>query len=284
MWQVPRHSDAFSSQSANVSESLFLYLLGFWLANLDRTPKEFMPCTCGLRECVFCRNTGPVNLGGALIRYQILEMKVGFPTARQFLIDQDAEDLREVESTVEGRKFRFPIAFAPDLQRISILRTLFWIERDGSLQKQRVDGPLFHPIPPIISAKKRSRRRRKRPKKDAAVTEQPQQVSAIRSRCYKLKFSPCGQYVAIVERQSDKNEFSEGHWNLTVWKESSDASAAQAHAWERVETLYDIYGDFLHEGNLAFHPRFQMIAFVEHAQYHQTSIWKFGAPTEGSCK
>lgn len=47
-------------------------------------------------------------------------------------------------------------------------------------------------------------------------TEQPQQIPDLKSIFYELKFSPCGQYVANVERQVDKNEFSVGHWNFTI--------------------------------------------------------------------
>jgi hypothetical protein len=244
-----------------------------------------MPCTCGLKVCVCSQDTSPVDLRDAVASYQILEMKLGFPIAKQFLIDLDAEDLREVERTTEGRNFRFPVAFAPNLQRISILRTLFWVEQDGSLQQQRIDVPLPQPIPPSIPAK-----RRKwsliRLRKNAVEREQPQQIPALKSRFYKLKFSPCGQYMANVERQNDKNEFSEGHWNFTIWKkESLDASAAQTSAWQRIATLCDIYGDFLHDGNFAFNPQFQMIALLEIAQVpsNQTSIWKFGTPTKGLC-
>jgi hypothetical protein len=208
-------------------------------------------------------------------------MNPGFPISKQFLIDLDADDLREVERTAEGRNFRFPVAFAPNLQRISILRTLFWVEQDGSLRRQRIDVPLPQPFPRSTLAKLRKWRR-----KNAVETEQPQQIPALKSIFYKLKFSPCGQYVANVERQIDKNEFLVGHWNFTIWKmEPSDASAVQTSAWQRIATLCDIYGDFLHDGNFAFNPQFQMIALLEIAQVtsNQASIWKFGTPTQGLC-
>jgi hypothetical protein len=214
-------------------------------------------------------------------------MKLGFPIAKQFLIDLDPEDLREVERTAEGHNFRFPVAFAPNLRRISIFRTLFWIEQDGSLQQQRINVPLPQPIPipPSIPAKsKKWRLKRSRKRGVETVTEQPQETPALKSTFYKLKFSPCGQYVANAERQIDKNEFSVGHWNFTIWKkESPDASAPQTSAWQRIATLCDIYGNFLHEGNFAFNPQFQMIAFLEiaHVPSNQASIWKFGTPTRG---
>ena len=72
-----------------------------------------------------------------------------------------------------------------------------------------------------------------------------------------------------------------GRWNFSIWKkESLDASAAQNPAWQRTATLWDIYGDFLDDKNFAFNPRFEMIAFLEIAQFtsNQASIWKFGTP------
>jgi hypothetical protein len=226
-------------------------------------------------------------------------MKLGFPISKQFLIELNTEDLREVERTAKGRKFRFPIAFAPSLRRISILRTLFWIEQDGSLQQQRIDEPLVQPIPqniPVSIPVKRRKWRLNRWRKNAVKIEQsqqippqqtpPQKIPALKSIFYKLKFSPCGQYVANVERQIDKNEFSVGHWNFTIWKkESSDGSAARISTWQRMVTLYDIYGDFLQDGNFVFSPRFQMIALSKTAQVpsNQTSIWKFGTLTGGLC-
>ena len=143
--------------------------------------------------------------------------------------------------------------------------------------------PSPQPIPPSIPAK---RRKRSRWGKNAVETEQLQQIPAVKPRYYKLKFSPCGQYVANAERQNDKNEFSQGHWNFTIWKkESSDASAAQTSAWQRIATLCDICGDFLHDGNFAFNPQFQMIALLEirHVPSNLASIWKFGIPTKGLC-
>ena len=244
-----------------------------------------MPCTCGLKLCVCSQDISPVDLRDAVASYQILEMKPGFPIAKQFLIDLDTEDLREVERTAEGSNFRFPVAFAPNLQRISILRTLLSIEQDGSLQQQRIDVPLHQPILPSIAAKRR-KISRIWSRKNAVKTEQPQQIPALKSRFYKLKFSPCGHYVANVERQIDKNESSDGHWNFTVWKkESSDASAAQTSAWQRIATLCDIYGDFLHDGSFTFNPQFQVIALLEIAPLEgdQASIWKFGTPTKGLC-
>ncbi len=77
-----------------------------------------MPCVSGLKVCVYSHDKSPVDLQGAVASYQILEMKPAFPISKQFLINLDAEDLCEVERTAEGRNFRFPVAFAPNLQRI----------------------------------------------------------------------------------------------------------------------------------------------------------------------
>jgi hypothetical protein len=238
-----------------------------------------MPCKCGAKLCVCNHDTSPVDLRDAVARYQILEMKHGFPIAKQFLIDLDPKDLREVERMAEGSNFRFPVAFAPNRLRISILRTLYWVEPDGSLRQQRIDVAWPQSNPPTLSTKHTTRRTTRLMK--YAVPLRPPHP-----RFYKLKFSPCGQYVANVERQIDKNEFAEGHWNFTIWKkESPDASGVQSSAWQRIATLQDIYGDFLHDGNFAFNPQFQVMALFEIAPQtsNQTSIWKFGTPTTGLC-
>src|SRR5437016_10064027 len=83
---------------------------------LVETPKHSCPAPAA-SICVCSQDTSPVDLRDTVASYQILEMKLGFPVAKQFLIDLDAEDLREVERTAEGRNFRFPVAFAPNLQR-----------------------------------------------------------------------------------------------------------------------------------------------------------------------
>ena len=242
-----------------------------------------MTCTCGRKECICSQDTSPVDLQDAIVSYQILEMKPGFPIAHHFSINLDAEDLRDVEMAAEGQKFRFPVAFAPNLRCIAILRTLFWIEHNGSLQQQRIEVSLPQPAPPSVFDKQRKWKNR-RLRENATEVGQPQQIPAVKSRFYKLKFSPCGQYVAMIERQHDNNEFSEGRWNLSIWKnESPGASTHQDSVWERTATLYDIYGDFLHDGNLAFSPQFQMIALLEikPVTSNQTTLWKFGTSTRG---
>jgi hypothetical protein len=82
--------------------------------------------------------------------------------------------------------------------------------------------------------------------------------------------------LATIERQIDKNEFSVGCWDFTIWKKES-------FTWQRIATLCDIYGDFLRDGNFAFNQQFQMIALLETAQVpsNQASIWIFGPPTQG---
>lgn len=260
-------------------------LLRTQLANLDRTSKAFISCTCGQNPCVCGENTSSIDLRDAVVGYQILEMKLGFPIANKFVIDLGAEDLCEVESIAEGHNFRFPVAFAPNLQRIAILRTLFCVEEDGSLHQQSIYVPLPQSMPSSIP-RKRKKWSLQRWKKNVVETEHPPQAPAPKPRFYKLKFSPCGQYIAHAERQDDKNEFSQGHWNFTIWKkESLDASGAHASSWVRLAKLCDIYGDFLHDGNFAFNPQFQMLALLEIAQVpsNQTTIWKFGTPTKGLC-
>lgn len=231
-------------------------------------------------------DTSPVDLQDAVVSYQILEMRHGFPIAKQFLIDLNPEDLREVERTAEGRNFRFPVAFAPNLQRISVLHTLFWEEHDGSIQKQRIHVPLPQPAPPLAPSKRKrwSYKRLWKNTKRTEQAEQTQPIPAQKPRFYKMKFSPCGQFVAHAERQNDNNELSWGYWDFTVWKrESSDTSVAQASVWQQVATLCDIYGDFLHDGNFEFNPQFQTLALMEIDRCNQTSIWKFGTPTQGKC-
>lgn len=261
----------------------------------DRSPKAVKSCTCGRKVCVCNHNTSPVDLKDAVACFQILEIKPGFPIAKQFVIDLNAEDLHEVERTADGLNFRFPIAFAPNLQCVSILRTLVWTDSDGCLKQQRIDVPLPLPVPlpkavptppSTFASSKRFRRRRKRDVKNTEEPQQTQQPVAVKSKFYKLKFAPCGQFVAMVERQNDKNELPEGHWNFTIWhKQLLDAEGAQTTSWVQIATLPDIYGNFLNDGDFAFNPRFQTIAVMECAEYasYQTSTWNYGTATEGLC-
>ncbi len=197
-------------------------------------------------------------------------MKPGFPIAKQFLIDLNPEDLLEVEKAADGNKFRLPVAFAPNLRCFSILRTVFWVDYAGSLQQQRIDVPLSQPIQTDVPDRNGKLPQESRPK----------------SRFYKLKFSPGGHFLAFLERQSDQNEFSRGHWDFKIWKKKPrDPSAPQASGWQQVTKLCNIYGDFLPEGSFAFHPEDQMAAFLEYgyAPRNQTSIWNFGSSTQGLC-
>lgn len=71
-----------------------------------------------------------------------------------------------MEKGAVGSSFRFPIAFAPNLQSISILQTLFWFGEDGSLFQQKIDTPIFAEepptnIPPTAPSKAGGKRKRK---------------------------------------------------------------------------------------------------------------------------
>jgi hypothetical protein len=269
--------------------------------------------------------------------YQILKLAVGFPMVNQLSIPLDPDDLREVESTAEDRNFRFPIAFAPNLQSISILHTVYWIGASGALQQQRLSKPLGKEIPirpfsghddplqrrsirkPLMEKWKRpgfsfsihrigERRKRILEKLSEAVSKtqtsaEPSQVepshanyatketSRLKSeaspRYYKIIFSPCGQFVARLERQQDMNESALGRWDITLWKRhGADPSAmpAKEQGWKENSKLLDIYSDFTRGGTFTFNPQFQQIGLFEHTTDSPTeiSVWNFGTSTK--CK
>jgi hypothetical protein len=204
--------------------------------------------------------------------YKVLQMTAGFPIVQQFTVYLDAEDLLEVEVAAKGHKFRFPISYASDMSQVSILRTLYWADDFGTIISQK-----FGPNPA-----------HREPCQDAAGDSIPPRPLGPRAQ-YRRLFTPCGQYLAHIERQNDFNDSSEGLWTFSIWeKGASDAHFMGGTAWRKIASLDDVYGDFLIDGDVAFNPRYQIIALMQLVPkrlgiVNLTSIWNFRAIPLGSC-
>jgi hypothetical protein len=199
-------------------------------------------------------------------------MTEGFPAIRHFSVYLDSEDLLEVELAAKDQKFRFPVSFASDMSQISILRSLYWVDGLGTVMSQKVGlNPAARNNNQDVAAEPRSPR-----------------PSATRAK-YRRLFTPCGRYLAHLERQNDFNDSSEGLWTFGIWeKEASDIQFMGGSAWRQIATLEDVYGDFLIDGDITFNPQYQMIALMKLVPWrlgemNMTSIWDFRAIPFGLC-
>ncbi|CAN9367703.1 unnamed protein product [Alternaria alternata] len=213
-----------------------------------------------------------VDLKDAVADYQVLQMTEGFPVLRHFSVYLDSEDLLEVELAAKDQKFTFPVSFASDMSQISILRSLYWVDGLGTVISQKVGlNPALHNNNQDVAAELRLPR-----------------PSATRTM-YRRLFTPCGRYLAHLERQNDFNDSSEGLWTFGIWeKEASDILFMGGSAWRQIATLDDVYGDFLIDGDVTLNPQYQMIALMKFVPYslgkkNITSIWDFRAIPFGSC-
>jgi hypothetical protein len=100
------------------------------------------------------------------------------------------------------------------------------------------------------------------------------------SRFYRLKFSPCGQYLAVAKRNKDLNIHSEGSWSITIWKrEKARIRSKETFLWQVLAEVSSIYGDLLPEGTFAFNARYLLLAIME---IRQTVLWNFGKAAPGA--
>ncbi|OWY51406.1 hypothetical protein AALT_g4692 [Alternaria alternata] len=189
-----------------------------------------------------------------------------------FSVYLDSEDLLEVELAAKDQKFTFPVSFASDMSQISILRSLYWVDGLGTVISQKVGlNPALH-----------------NNNQDVAAEPRLPRPSATRAM-YRRLFTPCGRYLAHLERQNDFNDSSEGLWTFGIWeKEASDILFMGGSAWRQIATLDDVYGDFLIDGDVTLNPQYQMIALMKFVPYslgkrNITSIWDFRAIPFGSC-
>ncbi|CAN9327452.1 unnamed protein product [Alternaria alternata] len=236
---------------------------------------ENLPCLYHGR-CICSPPCNPlgtsVDLKDAVADYQVLQMTEGFPAIRHFSVYLDSEDLLEVELAAKDQKFRFPVSFASDMSQISILRSLYWVDGLGTVMSQKVGlNPAARNNNQDVAAEPRSPR-----------------PSATRAK-YRRLFTPCGRYLAHLERQNDFNDSSEGLWTFGIWeKEASDIQFMGGSAWRQIATLEDVYGDFLIDGDITFNPQYQMIALMKLVPWrlgemNMTSIWDFRAIPFGLC-
>jgi hypothetical protein len=227
----------------------FIGIVRLTRKDVSSEPHTHKPCVISSKGCACEQDGNLVDLKNTAATYQILKLEDGFPMVNEVNLPLDPDDLHEVESTAEGSKFRFPVSFTPNLQSISILHTLYWIGADGCIQQQRLA---------------------------------PRLEFATRPRYYKMIFSPCGQFVARLERQQDMNKSAMGRWDIIVWKRQragASSKAANEHVWKVDSTLLDIYSDFTRGGTFTFNPRFLQIALFEHTtdSPDEVSVWNFGA-------
>ncbi|KAH7382109.1 hypothetical protein BKA64DRAFT_747820 [Cadophora sp. MPI-SDFR-AT-0126] len=303
----------------------FIGIVRISRADVPREGEVDEPCVCRHKRCTCKRDASRVDLKDALATYQILKLAIGFPVVYQFSIPLDPDDLREVESTAESKKFRFPIAFAPNLQNISILHTVYSIGDGGALQQQRLSKSFAKETPDddnslqehstseplmekpkihFVSTHGEKISKRKLSKVVSwmkPISTKPSQVQPSHANYptketsrpksetspiyYKLVFSPCGQFIARLERQQDMNRSALGQWDITIWKRhrTDDSTVpAEEQVWKDNFELIDIYSDLTRGGTFTFNPQFQQVGLFEHTtdSPNEISVWNFGTTTK----
>ena len=59
------------------------------------------------------------------------------------------------------------------------------------------------------------------------------------------------------------NELSEGQWDFTIWQyQRLDEGEPVVSGWNPIAKLEDFTGDYLHDGNFDFNPKFQILALL----------------------
>jgi hypothetical protein len=221
------------------------------------------------RICECFKNT--ICLQDAVATYEIIDVLTNRPLLDPFGLILDPEELQKMEQCAEGSQFRFPIAISTDLTQISILTTTYWVDQNGQVLEQKLD--LFpwsdHTSEPLCKG---------------LFNSYESAGHGDHSSFYRLKFSPCGRYLAVTTRRCDLNQLKMGFWNISIWsREKSHLGSQALFSWKLLTELSELYGSLLSEGTFAFNPQYMILAFVVLGgnsmidPHSQTLIWHFGS-------
>ena len=176
------------------------------------------------------------------------------------------DDLKHVkhqyidQETQQLKHFRFPVAFAANLQQVVILRTV--IRLQGRLDRNSLGKDSLYASQEI----------------DLSPSHMPRLNRPYEEESYPTWFrvwvSPDDKYLAFTKRRG-KPEIvrgsSTGLWSVTIWR---DELRGERPLYQPFREIYVNNTNLLKDGYLAFHPKLPLLVVSGDIE---TIIWSFGS-------
>lgn len=197
-------------------------------------------------------------------QYQVCTADADCWSLADLLIMIPPNDLKHVErqfieqKTQKFKHFRFPVAFAANLQQVVILRTV--IRLQGSLDCN----------PPgknsLYASKEIDLSPSYMPRLDRPYEEEPY------PSWHRVWVSPNDKYLAVTKRRGKPEivrENSTGLWSVTIWR---DESQGKKPFYQPFREIYVNNTNLLTDGHLLFHPTLPLLVVSGDIE---TLIWSF---------